>query len=90
MSDLLEDEEITEAKAADALANDILGLKDINDEDLINQKLDEYAEKAGEEIDKALRNAGFLDKNGQLSPVLRASLLQGLIHLEEDERFTRL
>jgi hypothetical protein len=36
MSDLLEDEEITEAKAADALANDILGLKDINDEDLIN------------------------------------------------------
>ena len=67
MSDLLEDEEITEAKAADALANDILGLKDINDEDLINLKLDEYAEKAGEEIDKALMNAGFLDKNGQTS-----------------------
>ena len=90
MSDLLEDEEITEAKAADALANDILGLKDINDEDLINLKLDEYAEKAGEEIDKALMNAGFLDKNGQFSPVFRATILQVLIHLEKDERFRRL
>jgi hypothetical protein len=30
------------------------------------------------------------DKNGQLSPVLRAALMQTLIHIEEDETFRQL
>ena len=53
ISDLVEDEEITEAQAAEAYANDPIGLKDLdsNDDELINAKLDEYAEKAVAEID---------------------------------------
>lgn len=53
ISDLVEDEQITEAQAAEAYANDPIGLKNIdnNDEELINAKLDEYAEKAVAEID---------------------------------------
>lgn len=60
---------------------------DPNDEANFDNDMKEVWENLEKELDDAMINAGLIDKQGQLDPVLRAAITQCLINVSEDATY---